>query len=122
MVYPPGKVIPIYSILLQLNIFFMHIMQIILVKHRILKKTSEILTVSSGFDICSFVQISRNLGGFLQVETCAIFWKISHLHLRNFSIVCIILSSAHKKIIFFLSVPGVLKWMHPKMSKTVALL
>ena len=30
----------------------------------------------------------------MQVEKCAIFWKIFHLHLRNFSIECIILSSS----------------------------
>ena len=46
----------------------------------------------------------------MQVEKCAIFWEISHLHWRNFSIVCIILSSAHTKsfIYFSLSVPVVL--------------
>ena len=46
----------------------------------------------------------------VQVEKCAKFWEISHLHLRNFSLtVCIILSSAHiKSLIYFsLSVPGV---------------
>ena len=52
----------------------------------------------------------------MQVEKCAIFWEINHLHLRNFSRVCIILSSAHIKSFtyFSLSVPGVLKLMHPK--------
>ena len=79
-------------------------------KRRILKNSSEILKVSSHFDICSFAQVSRNLG-FLQVEGCAIFREISHLHLSNFIIVCIILSSAHIKcfIYFSLSVPAVLK-------------
>ena len=67
-------------------------------KRRILK-TSEILKASSHFDICSFVHICRNLG-FLQVEKCAIFWARTHLHLRNFSIVCIILSSAHINVLF----------------------
>ena len=41
-------------------------------------KASEMLKVSSNFDICNFVQISRNLG-FLQVEKRAMFWEISHL-------------------------------------------
>ena len=54
-------------------------------------------------NIYSFVQISRNLR-FLQVEKYAIFWEISHLHLRNVSTVCIILSSAHiKSFIYFSS-------------------
>ena len=45
--------------------------------------------------------------GFLQVEHFAIFWKISHLYLKHFRIVCIILSSAYIKsfIYFSLSVP-----------------
>ena len=70
-------------------------------------KTSEILKVSSDFDICSFVQISRN-AGLLQVEKCVIFWEISHLQLRKFSIVCIMLSSAHIKsfILFFFMPTG----------------
>ena len=52
----------------------------------------------------------------MQVEKCAIFWEISYPHLRNFSTVCIILSSVHIKcfIYFSLSVPAVLKWTHPK--------
>ena len=33
----------------------------------------------------------------MQVEKYAIFWERSDLHLRNFSVVCIILSSAHIK-------------------------
>ena len=47
----------------------------------------------------------------MQVEKYAIFWEISHLHLRNFSIVYIILSSTHiKRFIYFsLSVLVVLK-------------
>ena len=43
-------------------------------------KTSEISKVSSNFDIYSFVKTSRDLVFFLQVEKCAIFWEISHLH------------------------------------------
>ena len=52
----------------------------------------------------------------MQVEKFAIFWEISHLHLRNFSIVCIILSSAHiiSVIYFSVSVPVVLTSAHPK--------
>ena len=52
----------------------------------------------------------------MQVEKYAIFLEISHLHLRNFGIVCITLSSAHVKgfIYFSLSVPVVLKRTHPK--------
>ena len=68
------------------------------------------MKVFSSFDICSFVQISRNLR-VVQVEKRAIFWKISHPHLPNFSIVCIILSSAHIHcfIYFSLSLLAVLK-------------
>ena len=49
--------------------------------------------------------------GSLQVEKFAIFWKISHLHLRIFIIFHIIQSSAHiKSLIYFsLPVPVVLK-------------
>ena len=44
------------------------------------------------------------------------FWGKNHLHLRNFSIVCIILSSAHIKSFSYLSlsVPAVLKCTYPK--------
>ena len=36
----------------------------------------------------------------MQVEKYAIFWEISHPHLRNFSIVYIILSSTHIKKVY----------------------
>ena len=63
---------------------------------------------------CLFSQFCSNFQkfrGLLQVEKCDIFWEISHIHWGNFSIVCIILSSAHIKsfIYFSLSVPVVLK-------------
>ena len=47
----------------------------------------------------------------VQVEKCAIFREISQPHLRNFSIVCNILSSAHIKCFIYLSlfVPAVIK-------------
>ena len=80
------KVIPVYSFLLQSKIFLMYIMCRTSWPNVEYLKTSEILNVSSHFDTCSFVQISRNLG-FLQVEECAFFSEICHLHLRNFSIV-----------------------------------
>ena len=53
---------------------------------------------------------------FWKLKKCPIFWKISHQHQKNFSIVCIMLSSAHIKsfIYFSLSIPVVLKWTHPQ--------
>ena len=42
-------------------------------------KTSEILKVSSHLSICSFLQISRNLGFFGKLKMCCIL-GISHLH------------------------------------------
>ena len=55
----------------------------------------------------------------MQIEKCAIFWEISHLRLRNVSIVCIILSSADIKcfIDVLLSVPVVLTGTHPKIEQ-----
>ena len=49
----------------------MYIMWNNLAKPEILK-TSEMLKVSSNFDIYSFVQIFRNFGASSQVEKCAI--------------------------------------------------
>ena len=78
----------------------------ILAKEGILK-TSQMLNVFSHFGICSFVQISRNLGAFASFEKYAIFWERSLLQLRNFSTIRIILSTVHKKsfIYFALFVP-----------------
>ena len=74
-------------------------------------KTFEILKVYSNF--CSNFQKFRS---FWRFKKCPIFWKISHQHQRNFSIVRIMLSSAHIKsfIYFSLSIPVVLKWRHPQ--------
>ena len=76
-------------------------------------KTSKILTVSSNFDICSFVQISRNLGVFASCRMCYIlgnkqFRREKFQHGMHFTIFV-------KRFIYFtLSVPGVLKRTHPK--------
>ena len=88
------KVIHIYSFLLESKIFLMYIQ----------------------FWHLKFCSNSRNLGFFCKFKKCVIFWEISHQHQRNFSIVCIILSSTHIKsfIYFSLSVPVVLKLMHPQ--------
>ena len=70
----------------------MYIMWNILAKRRIFK-ISEVLKVSSNFDIYSFTQISRNFG-VLQVENVLDFEKKTIYTLKNFSIACIILSAA----------------------------
>ena len=87
-------------------------------------KTSEILKVSSHFNICIFVQISRNLGFFASWKMCYILGNTPSTFETFLSIVCIILSSAHIKsfIYFSLSIPAALKWARPKMSKIVILL
>ena len=48
-------------------------------------KFPEILTISPHSDY-TFVHISRHFRVF-QVEKCAIFWEINHLHLRAFTII-----------------------------------
>ena len=107
MIYPPGEKLSYLLIFDTIKNFF----GVYNLEH-----PSQILKVTFHFDICSFVQISRKLGGFCKLQRCAIFWEISHLHLKNFRIVCIVLFSAHIKCIiyFSLSVPAVLKWTHPK--------
>ena len=48
-------------------------------------KFPEILTISPHFDN-TFVHISRHLR-VLQVEKCAIFWELNHLHLKAFTVI-----------------------------------
>ena len=73
------KVIPIYSFLLQSKLFLMYIMfpvyNVTSWPNVEYLKTSEMLKASSNFDICSFVQISRNLGVFCKLKNVLYFGK-----------------------------------------------